>query len=329
MSKSKLNKLRKDKAASPHRSRVNVKTFDLDDPNAPRKVFTRRPDEWFETHLGRFLDASHAGIVSRAVVDPTTFQALCLYDRAFNALKHSLLESNRPFFYPFFIRSYSMWLASVRTYLAGQLPECYPTLRSGVEAICYGYHFETSHNKSELFKAWMDRSLMSDGQRRDEMRNFSFKKLTAMLDEDTKKILSYLYESSISYGAHPNVEGIFFNVRSEEDGYGYQFLGADEVDYQVPGYILARAAEAIITVIHTLEPEIILKETISDALYFAMQRTEAMYERMMKDHPEAEEPDEAMPDSIHDMFFAALSSELNAHMQSEECVGQTSDEAGS
>lgn len=127
-------------------------------------------------------------------------QPIKAINEMFLLLRDNLSDVTKTDVYPFFIRSYSFWRASVILWLGCQLPESYTLLRAAIEHSVYAYDLETGGN--DRYMNWLNRHL-DKGKHRKE---FSWKKVlkSMTLTGDLKDLFDTFYDVCIDMGAHPN-----------------------------------------------------------------------------------------------------------------------------
>jgi hypothetical protein len=126
-----------------------------------------------------------------------------------------LLDNTPEYFCGFFVlNAHSAFLGGVRLCLGCQLPEAFPLLRLSIESALYA-HFLWKHPEHK--DAWLDR----DEESRKRVRQiFVFKELMDELEKSSTGVhanIKLAYEFTIDYGAHPNVDGVYYSLRKYED----------------------------------------------------------------------------------------------------------------
>lgn len=128
-----------------------------------------------------------------------------------------LLNNTPEYFCAIFVlNAHSAFLAAVRLCLGCQLPEAFPLLRVSIESALYA-HFLWRH--PEYKDVWLDR--MDNEESRTRVRQiFLVSRLMEELQSSNDRVhnnLKLAYDFTIDYGAHPNVEGVYYSVRKSED----------------------------------------------------------------------------------------------------------------
>lgn len=162
---------------------------------------------------------------------------ICETNAIYQRLKKELNAKEYNVEYIFLMRNYSLWKASLRIGLGGQAPESYPLIRACMESAIY-CRFMFKSDDRKLFKIWIDRKDPTTGKVTKEFRNnFGWgTMLKSVHSDDLRNAADMLYETSIEYGAHPNVAGILVGSR-EIDGERprLRYLGSDDVTRRLCG----------------------------------------------------------------------------------------------
>ncbi|MDQ7978709.1 hypothetical protein QYH69_15770 [Paraburkholderia sp. SARCC-3016] len=115
-----------------------------------------------------------------------------------------------------FATAHNHFLAAVRMVAAGQCLAVYPVSRASVESALYGWYIGSDTNKASRWNS-------KPSQDRERMRTwnseFKFSSLCKALSVDSPseaKWATYLHQSAIDMGAHPNFEALYTNMSSKE-----------------------------------------------------------------------------------------------------------------
>lgn len=127
-------------------------------------------------------------------------QPIKTINEMFLLMRDNLSDVTKTDVYPFFIRSYSFWRASVILWLGCQLPESYTLLRAAIENSVYAYDLELGGNAR--YTSWLNRHLDKSIHKKE----FSWKKVLKSMafTGDLKDLFDTLYDVCIDMGAHPN-----------------------------------------------------------------------------------------------------------------------------
>lgn len=118
-----------------------------------------------------------------------------------------------------FINSYFLLLASFKTAATGHVAAVYPQIRAALESGCYGYLMS---RKPELIDIWIYRERSEpDKKIAKRLLGSAVAEARRLLKEEDHDSLSVLveqgYESSITFGAHPNSRSVIGHLESEPD----------------------------------------------------------------------------------------------------------------
>jgi len=110
-------------------------------------------------------------------------------------------------------QSYFLWLATVRSALSGHGAAVFPMLRASLESACYGY---TLAHDPGATRCWLDRD-KSQADLKAFRRRFGqavsdAAKLIAVEHEVIAQRVRDLYDSAITFGAHPNPHFLLAHV---------------------------------------------------------------------------------------------------------------------
>jgi len=134
-------------------------------------------------------------------------------------MTHDLIQGNpNHLAVPLLLANYALayYMSAIDVVLSGQLPACYSLLRMCLESIIYA---NTTINRPELSMVWLRR----DDTREDEKRFKEEFQITHFIDAlpdggaAPRESLRSLYKRVISYGGHPNREGVLSIAKLERD----------------------------------------------------------------------------------------------------------------
>jgi hypothetical protein len=101
--------------------------------------------------------------------------------------------------------------------MAGQSYECSVLLRASLEAAAYGVYIGSEDSKAALWLSRDDTKPVKNNVR----NGFSVGKIKRHLNEnhaDLGRTFEVLYDTSIAYGAHPNVRAFSSNMSVRQEG---------------------------------------------------------------------------------------------------------------
>ena len=140
----------------------------------------------------------------------------------------------------FLVRAYGCYLASVRISSSGQFAEAFVMFRACIENALYGYYI---NKNPELGNIWAERH---QGKKAKKLvrNNFSIGAILRFLAEQEPKVGAYIedmYETSIDFGAHPNVHSIGCSLQYIEDERRTVMDIFNNDDFILKGCLLANA----------------------------------------------------------------------------------------
>lgn len=118
-----------------------------------------------------------------------------------------------------FINSYFLLLASFKTAASGHVAAVYPQIRAALESCCYGYLMSRD---AELIDVWSYRDRSEDDRKKAKRKlGAAVSDVKRMLKIEGHESLSEMvetgYESSITFGAHPNSRSVIGHLESQPD----------------------------------------------------------------------------------------------------------------
>ncbi len=194
--------------------------------NQLTKHLQRRPDWWMEDPLAMFMEKAHANVVATFVNNEMS-EVFRICNKLFLAIRDGENCESKEATFPYFIRTYSYWLAAVRSWGSEQVPEAYAMMRASIESALYG-NYLTIHDANEQLKMTFVNRREANGQvKRDFKKHFELRNLLKSMDESNAALARSIYEASIDLGAHPNIFSAFQNyVLTEEGREQHYYLGA-------------------------------------------------------------------------------------------------------
>lgn len=118
-----------------------------------------------------------------------------------------------------FVNAYFLLLASLRTAASGHVAAVFPSIRAALESSCYAFLIS---RKRELSAVWTNRDRSHD-DRKACRKPFSSaatdvaKILRIEGHESTSKMVTQMYEDSITFGAHPNPISVLKHIENRPD----------------------------------------------------------------------------------------------------------------
>ncbi|CAE6754681.1 hypothetical protein [Paraburkholderia haematera] len=113
-----------------------------------------------------------------------------------------------------FMTAHNHFLASARLVSSGQCLSAYATGRAAVESALYGWYLA---GKPDACQRWHDKP-KTRGERKKWDQEFRFSALSdalSMISEDASKWAKEMHQTAIDFGAHPNKEALYSNMRLE------------------------------------------------------------------------------------------------------------------
>lgn len=190
------------------------------------------PDDWGEDPLSEFIDLAARNTIASFAKHRREFNRLRDIHLLYSELIQHLDNSPDWFAGFFLMRAQASYLAATRLAVSTQVGDVYPVLRACVESSLYGLHV---HRHPESREIWLRRG---EGKKaRDAVSSeFSYGNVRRNLeavDPDTAWIAATLYERAISFGGHPNPEGIQMTlnrtVLEDADRFDQSYLTSDSV----------------------------------------------------------------------------------------------------
>lgn len=121
-----------------------------------------------------------------------------------------------------FINSYFLLLASIKTAASGHISAVYPQIRAALESCCYGYLMSRD---ATLIDVWTYRDRSEDDRKRAKRRlGAAVADVKTMLRTEGHDSLAEMietgYDSSITFGAHPNSRSVISHLERQPDDGG-------------------------------------------------------------------------------------------------------------
>jgi hypothetical protein len=166
--------------------------------------------------LDQYLSAADETASEILQSDNKVAKALWQFDNYFQAELLPQVSTTSIFGTLLLLNAYQLFLAAVRTGLSGHTAAIFPLLRASLESAAYGFLLV---EKPELSSVWTNRHA-SETDKKACRSAFTFEKAIAGIgakSPDIHKLAKQAYESTIDYGAHPNVRGVFGHVSLDEN----------------------------------------------------------------------------------------------------------------
>jgi hypothetical protein len=174
--------------------------------------------------LGRYLFGAYE-TTSQALAENS--EGLQLFKRWDHLIRcgilPSLSELQKPDVVVLALHAHLTWVGACKMALAGHPAAVFPLARSALEAACYAHIVSRSNDAAN---AWRDRQI--DRRQRRKYFDSAVKQVRAdimLRDSKFGDLLLELYDKTIDYGAHPNVDGVLpYSELIVEDGGEYAEL---------------------------------------------------------------------------------------------------------
>ena len=188
------------------------------------------PVDWGQDPLSEFIDLAARQTIASFANHRREFDRL----RGIHVLYSDLIQhlDNSPDWFAgfFLMRAHASYLAAARLAVSTQVGDVYVVLRACLEGSLYGLYV---HRHPESQDTWLRRS--ESKKARDAVSSeFSYgnvRRNLEAIDKDTAEIAATLYERAISFGGHPNPEGIQMTlnrtVLEDADRFDQSYLTSD------------------------------------------------------------------------------------------------------
>ena len=186
-------------------------TFEIQNPaeNNLRRPNNERPERWEEHELTRYLEnmwsnslavySNHMDLVDLIIrVDNLLYNFLFPTDNA---------NEKSSIYKVFIVRSHSSFRTSVNLLFSGAVSDCMPLIRATIEWAGYANLIQNNLSYEEI---WFNRDL-GDAEKKLARDTFTAGKTIKNLPDEIKAPYKKLYDSTITLGAHPNVDAVLMN----------------------------------------------------------------------------------------------------------------------
>lgn len=143
-----------------------------------------------------------------------------------------IIRTNEPSAILLFLTAHNQYLASARLVSSGHCLATYPTGRAVVESAIYSWYLSTNQ---EAASRWNNKPVAQDELRHwnNEFRFSSLTKSLASINKGTAEWAKYLHQTAIDFGAHPNKDALYSNMKienSEDRGVSIKMMYLHEWD---------------------------------------------------------------------------------------------------
>ncbi len=216
-----------------------------------------RPSGWGRDSLSEFAERHLVNTFGFFSLMPDWIHRLANINDVFRTVGHNLTDPEDVWSAFFLARCQSAFLAASLHAIAGQVGDTAPLTRSCIEWAIYAVHFQKHPDQLEV---WLERGDGAEARRKAAAAARPSKMLEDVdaLDPLLGKALREIYETSIEFGAHPNIQALFGNMHREERNgdqvFTNKMLTADEFDVRVAIKQVARAGLAALLAFEHLLP---------------------------------------------------------------------------
>ncbi|MBH2886606.1 hypothetical protein ACTVKH_00710 [Serratia marcescens] len=118
--------------------------------------------------------------------------------------------------------AYMLALSGLKTTLSGHAFSIHSIFRTSLESICYSYCLNRNRG---LIHIWLNRNKSKSARDKCSKtfkRNLIFKDLISDISEINSSLgvmINDCYESSIDFGAHPNISGLIYQLSQENESH--------------------------------------------------------------------------------------------------------------
>lgn len=169
-----------------------------------------------ELSLEHFFTVQDENLAITRKLQKPLYDRVIAIDTLFAKVATSLDRSPEILSALFLFRAHSAFRGAARLGLSAQVIECYPLLRSVLEAAVYGLVVSRDAKKAEV---WTNRheSDQAQAQCRQSFRIGELLETVDGIDARTGALVRTLYDTTIDYGAHPNERSILGVAKRTED----------------------------------------------------------------------------------------------------------------
>lgn len=170
------------------------------------------PEGWGNDAISEFIETARRNTLASFDNLRPIYEHLGGVERVFRVLIDNASPSPDWFAIPFLLRAHSAFLGALRLGLGGQVAETYPVLRTSLESALYGLHTARRPGAAE---AWLRRD--EDEAHHQAARSaFRISEVMKTLESESRTTHGHvqaLYDRTIEFGGHPNLQSIMSNLR--------------------------------------------------------------------------------------------------------------------
>lgn len=176
----------------------------------------KEPPGWATDSLSRFIEDARQNTLATFNNLKVQYNLLKDIHLIFNKIVSHINGTHDWFASFFLVRSHASFLGGVRLALSGQVPEAYMVLRGCIESALYGLYLSRNAASRET---WLRRN-DDEPSKKKVRREFTIRQLLDSLksiNQETHKVASVLYETTIDLGAHPNEKAFLSVMKQTKD----------------------------------------------------------------------------------------------------------------
>ena len=184
-------------------------------------MLDQRPADWGDDKLSEFLDLSEQNQVATFANKKVAYHLLREVDDCVQTTIDHLIDCEPVISVFLFLRSHACYRAACRIAMAGQFSEIFPLCRVILENGLYAYHIYRNHTAEQI---WIDREADEASLKlaKDEFSYGNVRRTLESDDDELATIARTLYERTISFGAHPNEQGVTASLQVFENDRTYE-----------------------------------------------------------------------------------------------------------
>lgn len=175
----------------------------------------KRPAGWGGDSLSEFISLVQGNCLGTFSHFKQEYARLTGLDKLFFKFLENLHQTESPTNFFLLGRAHGSFRASCVLTLGCQIYDAYATMRACLESALYAFFM---HQHPEHQRTWIDRRQSPEATRL--VRNtFVIKTMLtelAAMDSKLGDVVSELYEKTIEYGAHPNVDGVLISSEIQQ-----------------------------------------------------------------------------------------------------------------
>ena len=213
----------------------------------------KKPPDWANDPLSAFIKDAEYNERATTLNFPKVYELLGQTHALFQKSEEVTEKDNRlELLVPriLMVRSHSSFLAGIRLAMSRQVPESFPVLRCVIESAWYALHIAKDPGGTERSEIWLRREsdIKAKKKCKTEFAVANVRQTHQALDAVTAKELSGIYEDLITFGAHPNEQGVLQAVsKNKMDTYNVEIFVPN------PGPVLHALRMSVATAIGALK----------------------------------------------------------------------------